>query len=254
MGEKGRGRMLPTVGHNCGLVCILLSCVSGILVFGLDLYTLHWPYAESSANGCLLSASVMNLQMCDKTTTTMDFCSRDETVCHHAECEGAETDFCDVNEAAKGIAITSICCLLLSITYLASLALRGYGYRIGYQSQHLTRIVTCLHITAAVLCVVVAPLWAVAKSQLPDLTKDGQWLYLPKSQSLIWKADDGFFAQICITALFSCCSAALGVMGSSSVADGSYEGIPEQTSENQTEHGQLSDALLCGRFQLESSC
>jgi len=205
----------------------MASCVMGVIVFCMNIAILYWPAFQSETRGCAMSASIMTLTTCDNTTAVTDFCASDEGVCHHSECEGIEYEFCDITTSVKVMVALSLCFLLCSILYLASILSKAYGIWSNcplccrmQNSWSVARASSWLQMLAAILNVIIVPLWAGARGEHPDYNVSGQWEYLPSHLGLHWSAKGGYFFLATMMAVFSIISAVFGIVGAASLREG----------------------------------
>jgi len=233
---------------------IVAFCALWTLIY-LPSFTSEW--VNKSGTSCGVEVSVMSLHVDGTYTSTSDFCGRDDSTCHHDSCEHMENNFCGINKATKVLIVLAMVLLFGSGSYQVALVLEATGC-LPCHKHHgsVATFAALMQCVASVLIVIMLPLWASAKGELPDLTADGQWLYLPENESLSYHSSAGVWMLAVLAAVISVCAALCGLIGAASLSidapvDDEALSAPlaigeptEADSEASTAADKLTDSLL----------
>ena len=205
---------------------MIASAVLGGVGFILGIASAFFPNFGSTGhlegvNGVSMSASLYYLHAGNGHTIDLDdFCSSDESICHHNQCEGEENAFCSMRDTTvvisycagatavfHAMALMAICMDFTSVCLIPSDRAWIFASRVSW-----------LQASCACLYSILLLVWGDCVGKLPDLNSSFRWQYLPKAEGLSWGLDYGFFLFI-IVALLEIAAAACSFLGSRKLAE-----------------------------------
>jgi len=165
-----------------------------------------------------IAATMFSLRIGTNVTSIPDFCARgvSATTCGTESCEGMETTFCSLRYAT--ISFQCLAMIVLFLQFVVALA-ACLELRLGIQPRVLVSSTSCAQVVAALLTVILLPLWGAVKGELPDVTTydttgelPGIWIYLPSSEGTEWRFGWGYVLTFPV-ALLSIVAAVSGGYG-----------------------------------------
>lgn len=153
----------------------LLGLLLGFVVLAAPSFDATY---SSGGHSCDIEANVYSLKSCDKDATSIfDFCHSDASTCHGDSCQHLHHEFCRLHMATFVINHLALFLLLLAVCASCSFACALAPEK----SRLVARVNAWILVASTVLFVVAIVLWSAAKTELPDLTADSRWVYLPQS-------------------------------------------------------------------------
>jgi len=160
---------------------------------------------QAGGHSCEISASLHSLHSCQGDAISIwNFCGEDHSTCHNDKCQDLQDTFCDLHAVSFVTYYISLVGLVLALAM-------GCAYRciLPKQSWHLAaNVISCILIVSTALYVLMLPIWGAAKGELPDLTADNRWVYLPDDTPKMeeWGVTWGFGLAF-VVAVVACASA-----------------------------------------------